>query len=256
MSRPLEALGGRVALVTGASSGIGAAIARAFSAHGASVHLSGIDTTRLTRVADGLAPDRTMWTALDLSETERVASLVSGTIDHFGRLDVLVNCGAVVGRHIRLAAGDTSLDTWNTVMAVNVTAPFILSTAALTAFRAIGGGSIINIASIGGLGAFPGFCAYVTSKAALIGLTRSMALDYGREGVRVNAIAPGAIDTAQVADEPDRPGYLARIGEMTAVGRIGEPEEIAEVAVFLAGQASSYLTGQVIVVDGGRTLRA
>ena len=253
---PGRMLEGKVALVTGASSGIGEAIARRFSGEGAAVHLTGTNTERLTSVTQGLPPDRTMWSAMDLANSHEVADLVRRTVDRFSGLDILVNCGAVVDRRLRVKADETTLELWDRVMAVNVTAPFVLSVAALAPFRAAERGSIVNIASIGGIGAFPRFCPYVVSKGALISLTKSMALDYGLEGIRVNAIAPGAIDTPQVADEPDRPAYLRMIGERTAVGRIGEAREIASVATFLASDESSYVTGEVIVVDGGRTVRA
>lgn len=246
---------GRVALVTGASSGIGEAIARSFWAEGASVFMSGTHQGRLLAVASGL-PERSDWATLDLADTDRVPSLVDMTVARFGGLDILVNCGAVVDRRLRVPADGTSRELWDLVIAVNLTAPWTLSVAALAPMRAARGGSIINIASIGGLGAFPNFCAYVTSKAGLIGLTRSMALDYGHEGIRVNAIAPGAIDTPQVADEPNRPSYLRQIGDMTALGRIGTSSEISTTAVYLASGDASYVTGQVIVVDGGRTVRA
>ena len=230
-SRRLE---GRVALVTGASSGIGEAIAIRFCREGAKVHLSGTNEARLEAVAARTQDPATDLVGHDLADTGRVGSLVTDATSRHGRLDIVVNCGAMVDRALRVPADETPIEVWDRVLAVNLTAPFLLSVAALKAFRSNGGGSIINVASIGGIGAFPRFCAYVVSKAALIGLTKSMALDYGRQGVRVNAIAPGAIDTPQVSDEPDRPGYLQMIAASTALDRIGQPEEVASVAVFLA----------------------
>lgn len=249
-------LRGRVALVTGASSGIGEAIAEYFAREGATLHLTGLGESQLEGVAARLPKGKTSWTSFDLVDSARVTTLVADAVRLHGRLDILVNCGAMVDRSLRVPADETTLEIWNRVQAVNVTAPFLLSVAALDAFRAVGGGSIVNIASIGGIGAFPRFCPYVVSKAALIGLTKSMALDYGIEGIRVNAIAPGAIDTPQVADEPDRPTYLRTIAASTALNRIGESREIAAVALFLASEESTYITGAVVVVDGGRTVRA
>ena len=254
-----QRLKGKIALVTGAASGIGEAIAHLFALHGARVAIADIQLERGEMVAARLNARQAdaQFFRVDLSDPEQASALVSLVGQRFGGLDVLVNGAAFFGWQNKKAAGDTPVPVWERTMDVNVTAPLLLCQAAIPLMIARGGGAIVNIASIGGIGAFPEFAAYSVSKAALIQLTKSLALDYGNQGIRANAICPGAIDTP--GNDPfvaNREQYLDVIASVTPMRRTGAPVEIAWAALFLACQESSYVNGATLIVDGGRSARA
>ena len=239
-----------VAIVTGASSGIGAAIAIAFAEAGWEVMAAGRDEGRLEEVAD-VSDSIATWTG-DLSESDDCEELIVDTIDEFGHIDCLVNCAGII---VRSSAADTSDEEWRQTMAINLDAPFFLSRAALP-FLLQATGSIINIASDWGLKGGQRAAAYCASKGAIVQLTRAMALDHAAEGLRVNAVCPGEIDTPMLVREAevesdDLDDYLAQLADESPNGRIGTPEEVAALVLFLASDAATHITGTAIPIDGG-----
>ena len=241
-----------VVLVTGASSGIGAAIAIAFAEAGWDVMAAGRDEGRLEEVADVSAKIVT-WSG-ELAESEDCDELVRDTLDEFGHLDCLVNNAGVI---VRANVGDTSDEEWRYTMAINLDVPFFLSRAALPHLL-LAEGSIVNIASDWGLRGGERAAAYCASKGGIVLLTKAMAKDHAREGLRVNAICPGDVDTPMLAAEADEQGmeldaYLEEAAEESPNGRVATPEEIAGLALFLASDAATHITGAAIPIDGGVT---
>ncbi len=239
-----------VALITGASSGIGAAIAIEFAEAGWSVMAAGRDEGRLEEVAD-VSDNISTW-AGELEESEDCDELASDTIDEFGNIDCLVNAAGILTRG---TAEETNDDDWRDTLAINLDVPFYLSRAALP-YLLKSEGSIINIASNWGLQAGERAVAYCASKGALIQMTRAMALDHAAAGLRVNAVCPGGVDTPMLAAEAEEQGkdvdrFLANIAARSPNGRIASPEEIAALVLFLASDTASHITGTAIPIDGG-----
>jgi NAD(P)-dependent dehydrogenase (short-subunit alcohol dehydrogenase family) len=239
-----------VALVTGASSGIGAATAIAFAEAGWEVMAAGRDEGRLEEVAD-VSDSIAIWTG-DLTESDDCEELIADTIDEFGSLDCLVNSAGVI---VRANVADTSDEDWRSTMGINIDAPFYLSRAALPHLLQTTG-SIVNIASDWGLKGGDRAAAYCASKGAIVQLTRAMAIDHARDGLRVNAVCPGDIDTPMLTNEADDKDvdldeFLAQAAEESPNGRIGTPEEVASLILFLASDAATHITGTTIPIDGG-----
>ncbi len=246
-------LAGKVAVVTGGASGMGAATVRAFTEAGAVVTLVDRDEAGARRVAH-----ETGVAALvgDVSDPEFCDGTVDAVVATHGCVDVLVNAAGVIHR---AAASGTDDDDWRRVMSVNVDGVFYMSRAAVRSMAERGSGSIVNFGSIwGGVGA-SGVLAYCASKGAVHQLTRAMALDHADDGIRVNAVAPGEVDTPMLAsgrDTPPTPAALVLLAEETIpVKRLAQPEEIARVVLFLASDEASYMTGAIVPVDGGFTAR-
>ena len=255
----MERLAGKLTLVTGGASGIGEAIAILFAREGASVAIADLQQERGHALAQSLKQQgyHAVFLPVDLNDDARTEALVPAAVKELGGVDVLVNCAGIYGWLNKKSVADTPLPVWERTMKVNVTAPMLLARAAIPEMSQRGGGSIVNIASIGGIAAFPEFAAYSVSKAALIQLTRSLALDFGCQGIRANALCPGAIDTP--GNDPfitDRRQYLKTIASVTPLGRTGSPAEVALAALFLASDESSYVSGSILIIDGGRTARA
>lgn len=239
-----------VVLVTGASSGIGAAVAIAFAEAGWSVMAAGRDEGRLSEVAD-VSENISTW-AGELEESTDCDELIADTIDEFGGLDCLVNSAGVL---IRSNTEDTSDEDWRDTLSINLDVPFFLSRAAIPHLMTTEG-SIINIASNWGLTAGDRAVAYCASKGGLIMMTRAMALDHAADGLRINAICPGSVDTPMLVNEiqehgGDVVGFLSDVAAESPNGRIATPEEIAGLVLFLASDAASHMTGTVIPIDGG-----
>lgn len=239
-----------VVLVTGASSGIGAAIAIAFAEDGWDVMAAGRDEGRLEEVAD--VSEKIVTWAGDLADSEDCDELIAETLDEFGQIDCLVNNAGIF---IRGTVADTSDEDWRHTMTVNLDVPFFLSRAALPHLL-ITEGSIINIASDWGLKGGERAASYCASKGGLVLLTKAMAKDHARQGLRVNAVCPGDVDTPMLAAEAkaeamELDDYLEEASEAVPSGRVGEPEEVASLTLFLASSAAMHINGTTILIDGG-----
>jgi meso-butanediol dehydrogenase / (S,S)-butanediol dehydrogenase / diacetyl reductase len=242
-----------VAIVTGAARGIGLAIAHWFLNRGYRVALIDIDADTLTPAAAQLKEvlgeegGRLLALHTDVSRPEQVQDAVQRTVQAFGRIDALVNnAGVATFKPI----GDTTIDEWRWVMATNLDGPFICTQACAPHMLANGGGAVVNIASISGLRASTLRVAYGTSKAALIHLTRQQAVEYGNAGIRVNAIAPGPVET-EMAKQVHTPAIRADYHDTIPLARYGSLEEVANAVGFLCSPEASYINGQVLAVDGG-----
>jgi NAD(P)-dependent dehydrogenase (short-subunit alcohol dehydrogenase family) len=250
-----DRLAGKVALVTGAATGIGRASALLFAQAGARVGLVDVRGPELERtVADvRAAGGEAASTAADLARPEDCAAAVEATVRAYGRLDVLLNNAGVGTMVVGGTVETISLEHWDLAQDVNVRAMYLLSRAAIPHLRRQGGGAIVNIASVS---AFRGSTerpthAYAASKGAVLALTRAMAASYGRDRIRVNAICPGTIRTRLTADIVERVARDAAEGRGIPLGRVGEPEDIARCALFLASDDAAFISGTQIVVDGG-----
>jgi NAD(P)-dependent dehydrogenase (short-subunit alcohol dehydrogenase family) len=243
-------LSGRVAIVTGASKGIGRAIAEAYVAAGASVVLVSRKQDAVDAVADGLPADRVLAHAANVGDPDATRAAVDATMARFGRIDVLVNNAAVNPFHGPIIKAE--LSHFDKVFQTNVRGPWYWSQLSYQAWMAEHGGAIINVVSVGGINATSPIGIYNTSKAALIHMTRIMAAELGPK-VRVNSLAPGLVKTdfARALWE----GREAEIGGQYPLGRLGEPRDLAGAALFLASEWSSWITGQCLVVDGGSLVR-
>jgi NAD(P)-dependent dehydrogenase (short-subunit alcohol dehydrogenase family) len=249
-------LDGKTAVITGAASGIGRAIATEFAAHGADIVVA--DVTRDPR--DGARPTdvriaadtevRSEFAETDVSDPEAVEALFEAVADTFGGTDVLVNNAASFRDG---SVGDLSIDSWRRLIDVNLTGTFTCSKAALPQLLDAEG-SIINISSVAGIQATSRKAGYCASKAGVTNLTRQMALDYAAEGLRVNSIHPGLIDTASSKDVQET-SHGRRILDAHPGDRLGRPEEVAGAAVFLASELASYVNGHALVVDGALTTK-
>jgi len=242
----------RVALVTGASRGIGEAIARGLAAHGADVVLVSRKQQDLDLVADsinGAGGGRASSVACHTGKPEAIEGLFDRIRDDFGRLDILVNNAAANPYYG--PAVDTPEEAFDKTVDVNIKGYFVMSQHAIRMMIGRHSGSIVNIASILGVHPQPNMAVYAMTKAAVINMTQCMAKELGPAGIRVNAIAPGIIDTAFAAALIDNPVLMERIKAVTPLGRPGQPQEIVGAALYLASDAASYTTGSVLVCDGG-----
>jgi NAD(P)-dependent dehydrogenase (short-subunit alcohol dehydrogenase family) len=245
-------LEGKVALVTGGGRGIGRGIVDRFLEEGAQVTV-----VQRQSLDDALASHpRVAHVAADLSLSSSIAAAVEQAVERFGGIDILVNNAGIM---FERTVSEIRLEEWDLMMAVNLRAPVFLVQAALPHMRARGGGSIINIGSIEGLGANPHHAAYCASKAGVHGLTRAMAVDLGADGVRCNAIAPGWIASElserYLESHPDPAAARDALNRLHPVGRVGRPTDVGDLAVYLASDRSGFLTGEVVVLDGGRTAK-
>jgi meso-butanediol dehydrogenase / (S,S)-butanediol dehydrogenase / diacetyl reductase len=247
-------LEGKVALITGGGTGIGRAIALAFAREGAKLAVAGRRKEKLYETIREMEKQGGQGLAIvcDVAKAQDATHAVREAVKNFGRLDVLVNNAGVL--HASTIEGISETE-WDRLMAINLKGPFLMCRAALPEFRKAGGGSIINVGSVLGLVAMKDRAAYCASKGGVTLLTKAMALDHAHENVRSNCICPSIVETELVqglfsASEEGKALRKARIGQIP-LGRMGRPEDVAELAVFLASDESSWLTGAAIPLDGG-----
>jgi NAD(P)-dependent dehydrogenase (short-subunit alcohol dehydrogenase family) len=242
----------KVAMVTGAGSGIGREIARQVHAEGGRVVAADVDPSGIEALGSELGADGTLPLTLDVRDGAAIDAAVDRVIETLGGVDVLFNNAGVTDKFT--PAADTSDDFWEHVLGVNLIGPFRLARRVLPSMLERGGGAIVNTGSVASVVAGAGGAAYTVSKHGILGLTRSLAFDYGPKGIRVNAVLPGAIKTAMTSsDEALVEGADAAI-EATPAGRWAQPEEVAKVAVFLASDDASFVYGSAFEVDGGWSL--
>ena len=240
-------LAGKVAVVTGGGQGIGLGISRALISAGAAVLIA-------QRSAPSADLGDTRWVRADLADRDSFGIIEDAARQHFGQVDILVNnAGFMFEKNL----DELSFDDWNQMLAVNLSAPVFLSKQLLPLLRRQNGASIINIGSIEGLAANPGHAAYCATKGGIHGLTRALAVDLGNDGIRVNAVAPGWI-RSELSDnyinaQADPASAWEGLFRMHPLGRVGEPDDVGKLVVYLASDDAAFVTGQVIVIDGGRT---
>jgi meso-butanediol dehydrogenase/(S,S)-butanediol dehydrogenase/diacetyl reductase len=240
---------GKVVIVTGSGSGIGAATARRFAQDGASVVLNGRTREKLERVTTDLEPDRVLVQTGDVSDQGDAEALIAAAVERFGRLDILVNNAGVVPTGPLLEA---SVANWRKVMAIDVDGVFFCTRAALPHLIR-SGGNIVNVSSVSGLGGDWNMSFYNAAKGAVSNFTRSLALELGERGVRVNAVNPGLTFTDLTEDMKGDTALMKRFAERIPLGRGAEPDEVADVIAFLASEDARYVTGVNLPVDGGLT---
>lgn len=247
-------LGDKVAVITGAASGQGRAAALLFAAEGATMVLTDWNEDQGKRVLGEVehAGGRASFVRADVSKEDDVRSLFKTVEERHGRLDVLYNNAGVGFSFGRMSAlAETSVEDWDTVMGINLRSIFLCCKYGIPLMLKSGRSSIINTASINALMAVPGADAYTASKGGIVSLSRVLARQYGKRGLRVNCICPGPIETPMIGPVLKDPKWGTYLRSVTALGRVGKPEEIANLALFLASDESSYVTGQAIAADGG-----
>lgn len=249
---------GKVALVTGAGSGIGRASAMAFAQEGAKVTVAdvvvsgGEETVGMIKAAGG----RATFVKADVSDAAEVKALIAETVKIYGRLDFAHN-NAGIGFEVKATTTDTTEETWDRVMGINLKGLWFCMKFEIPEMLKQGGGAIVNTASVAGLIGPPGYSAYVASKHGVIGLTKTAAMEYAKAGIRINAICPAAVRTPQLERMignmiGNDPLIEKHINEIQPIGRMGRPEEIAAVVVWLCSDAASLVTGLAMPVDGGQ----
>lgn len=246
---------GKVALVTGGGSGIGRSCVEAFARNGAAVIVSDVDegggaeSVRLVESAGG----RATFVRADVSQPADCEAMIGKAIEHFGRLDYACNNAGIGGEQNMIA--DYSVDGWQKVIAINLSGVFYCMKYEIPAMLRNGGGAIVNMASILGAVGFANSAAYVAAKHGVLGLTQNASLEYSAQNVRVNTVGPGFIRTPLIAElENDRQAYEMLVS-LHPIGRLGQPEEVAELVVWLCSDRASFVTGAYIPVDGGYLAR-
>lgn len=251
----MSELAGRIALITGAASGIGLATTQLMAAAGATVVMADLDEEAGHNAAAAVegSGGRAVFHRLDVRDAQACGALVGSVLERFGRLDVAFNNAGISGS--TSLTEDQGLELWQRVLDVNLTGVFNCMVPQLRAMRAAGRGAIVNTASIAGTGGAAGAAAYSASKHGVIGLTRTAALEYAKHGIRINAVCPGYIETPMTVGERSifTGPHLDRAVSAAPIRRLGRPQEIAEMVLWLCSDRSSYVTGGQHIVDGGVT---
>ena len=249
-----DTLHNKVALITGAASGIGRATAQLFARAGASIAIADLNSTAAKTVVDEItsAGGRAIFEPTDVTLTADCQRIVQRTVQEFGRVDILFNNAGIIRR---ATVVDLNEQDWDRVMTVNVKSIYLMSKQVIPIMEKAGGGTIINTASGWGLAGGAKAAVYCASKGAVVLLTKAMAIDHGQQKIRVNCICPGDTDTAMLRTEAQQLGEpgdsFLKEAARRPLGRVGKPEEIAQAALYLASDASSFVTGTALVVDGG-----
>lgn len=240
---------GKVALITGAASGIGKAVMARLAQEGARV--VGVDRNpeKLEAAVNAASKGDGLALACDVANPVAVEAMVAKAVERFGAIDVLVNSAGVANRE-RRKLHEMTLEDWDTVQSVNVRGVFLLLRTVIPNMLANGGGSVVNIGSVGSFRATAMASSYVTSKGAVLMMTRAAAIDYAKDGIRVNIICPGTIRTELLDGSP--PDVIEMLERRAPQGRLGQPEEVAALAAFLASDEASHINGADFVIDGGR----
>ncbi|MBV7672484.1 glucose 1-dehydrogenase [Streptomyces halstedii] len=243
---------GKAGLVTGAGSGIGRAIASGLARRGAAVAVLDLDEAAAHETAEEITGvgGRAIAIRVDIADEDSVRSAIGRTVAELGRLDLAVNNAGVPSSGRQLTG--MPAQEWERVLRINLTGTFFCLKHGIPELRRAGGGAIVNIASGGGLHAIPLSPAYVASKHGVVGLTKAAAVDYAADGIRVNAVAPGMTRTAHLDRAVEGTGLIAQHKALTPLGRLATPDEIADAAVWLCSDESSYITRTTLSVDGGR----
>jgi meso-butanediol dehydrogenase/(S,S)-butanediol dehydrogenase/diacetyl reductase len=244
----MVSLNGKVAVVTGGASGIGAAAARIFVRDGAKVVIGDLNEALATALVGELGEGAAHFISCDVSREDQVERLMLAATERFGRLDILFNNAGIGSFGSTM---DIDADQWRKVIDVDLNSVFYCTKAAIEIMRQNGGGAIINNASISGMRGDYAMAAYAAAKGGVINYTRNLAVDLAVLGIRVNAVCPGAIETPALAGLQKIPAIVSAIKEASPMSRLGTSEEVAEVVSFLASDAASYVTGAIIPVDGG-----
>lgn len=244
-----DRLAGKIAIITGGGRGIGAGITRRFAEEGARIAI-----VQRNPPPETMLSERVIYVKADLANSDDIGSAVETVVERLGGLDILVNNAGIM---FEKTVDEMTESDWDQMMDINLKAPFLLTKAAMPHLRKRPGASIVNIGSIEGLASNPGHPAYSASKAGIHGFTAAVAVDHGHEGIRCNAIAPGWINSDLSEIYIDSMADSARVRRellaMHPVGRLGDPRDVGNLAVWLGSDDSAFVTGQVYVIDGGRT---
>jgi len=244
---------GQVVFITGAGSGMGWEFAKSFAGEGAMVAAFDLSAESLARLAGEIRKDGGWIETVtgDAACWEDVDRAIATTIARFGKLNVLINNAGITGSQEATLLHSTPMEEWEQVMKVNIRGVYLFSKRAIVEMLSRGGGKIVNVASVAGLVAFPGRAAYTTSKGAVVQMTRSMAVDYAKNNIQVNAICPGMVETPMTQWRLSDPELRAHVLSKIPAGRVGYPGDFVEPVMFLCSPGADYMTGQTLVVDGG-----
>lgn len=250
-------LDGKIALVTGGASGIGRATSLTFAREGAQLVVADMHTDGGQQTAHMITENggEAIFVQVDVTSASAVEAVISKTVETYGRLDCAHNNAGISGRGIagthRALTADYPEERWHQVITVNLTSVWLCMKYEIAQMLQQGGGTIVNTASVAGLVGLPGSCAYVASKHGVVGLTKTAALEYAQQGIRVNCVCPGYIQTPMTAPRMEDPERMVLMIASEPVGRMGNPEEVAEAVVWLCSDAASFVTGHTMTMDGG-----